>query len=543
MLGEMFMTKLSEPGYAFVSMPKSNVSLKKSGYVYHIGKGYRNDKGQPTSSQTLIGKYDTHTGMLIPNDNYFSIYGGKPQPRTTAIESIKNYGNYFLLKAITRESQLDTLLFRVFGEDAQSILMLAIYMALEGNVLSHCEDWMEETLTGSDVILTSQECSKLLKVINEAKRNEFFRAWVHIRQQEEYLAYDITSISSYSKLNEEVEFGYNRDKEKLPQINLGMYFGETTKLPVYYRTYYGSIPDKKHLVAMMEGGDKIGIKNAHFVMDRGFFSKDNLVYLNHHTRGFIIGVPNRLVLSQHLIMAHGEEVKSSRYDLGIGDVNGIAIERSDYGFRCQVHLLYSDEKMADEKYHFKTEFKKWQDSIAKGLIPREAEPFFCITKDKEDAVLNVEANHEVIDAYRRTMGYFLVMSTDFQKSTADILEIYRLKDVIEKSFDSLKNDLDMKRLRIHSAQAEEGKMFLAFLALILRTYVFNTIKPYIFKKRLSLDRIFIEMRKIKVAVHSSGVMMHNPLTKKQKDILAYFNYSEESVTESLKHILKDQSVF
>lgn len=98
-------------------------------------------------------------------------------------------------------------------------------------------------------------------------------------------------------------------------------------------------------------------------------------------------------------------------------------------------------------------------------------------------------------------------------------------------------------MRIHSAQAEEGKMFLAFLALILRTYVFNTIKPYILKKRLSLDRIFTEMRKIKVEVYPSGVMMHNPLTKKQKDVLAYFNQSEESVAESLKHILKHQSVF
>ena len=31
-----------------------------------------------------------------------------------------------------------------------------------------------------------------------------------------------TSISSYSKENEMVEFGYNRDYEDLPQINLGL---------------------------------------------------------------------------------------------------------------------------------------------------------------------------------------------------------------------------------------------------------------------------------------------------------------------------------
>ena len=537
------MTKLSSPTYAPVAMPKSNVSCKKAGYVYHIGKGYRNAKGQPTSPQTMIGKYDAETNMLIPNDNYFSIYGGKPQLRAAAVESIQNYGSYFLLNTITRDFQLDTLLHRVFGKDAQSILMLSIYMALEGNVLSNCGDWMEETLTGSDFIIPSQECSRLLKVIDEAKRNDFFRTWVHVRQQQEYLAYDVTSISSYSKLNEEVEFGYNRDREKMPQINMSMYFGETTKMPVYYRTYYGSIPDKTHLRAMMEGSEKVGIKDAHFVMDRGFFSKDNLIYLNRHSSGFIIGMPNGLEISQEIIQRYGEEIKSSRNDLGIGDVNGMAIERSDYGFRCKIHLLYSDEKMADEKYRFKIEFKKWQTSITKGLIPREAEPFFHISKDKDGSVQSVEANYEVIDAYMRGMGYFLIMSTDFRKSTADILEIYRMKDVIEKSFDNIKNDLDMKRLRIHSAQAEEGKMFLAFLALILRTYVFNTLKPYILKKRLSLDRIFIELRKIKVVTYPSGVRMHNPLTKKQKDILAYFNKSEDDVIESLKHIVKPQSVF
>jgi len=537
----MFMTKLSQPSYASVPMPEKNVShkvIKGNEYVYHIGQGYRNSKDQPTSHQTTIGKYEKETGMLIPNDNYFRIYGRKPQPRATALESIKNYGSYYLLKTIAREHQLETLLYRIFGDEAESILMLAIYMTLEGNVLSNCEDWMEETLTGSDFLLSSQECSRILNVIDEARRNEFFRTWVHIRQQEEYLAYDVTSISSYSKLNEDVEFGYNRDKEKLPQINLGMYYGETSKLPVYYRTYYGSIPDKAHLIAMMEGSEKIGVKNARFVMDRGFFSKGNLIYLNNHTSGFIVGMPNGLLLSQEIILAYGEKIKSARYDLGTDEVSGMAIERNDYGFRCNIHLMYSDEKMADEKHHFKAELRKWQASIIKGLIPKEAEPFFRITKDKNDVVRSVEADYEAIDAYMKGIGYFLVLSTDFRKNTAEILEIYRMKDVIEKSFDNIKNHLDMKRLRIHSAQAEEGKMFLAFLALILRTHVFNTTKDYIRKKRLSLDRIFFELRKIKVAVYPSGVMMHNPLTKKQKDILAYFNKKEDDISESLKHILK-----
>jgi transposase len=53
------------------------------------------------------------------------------------------------------------------------------------------------------------------------------------------------------------------------------------------------------------------------------------------------------------------------------------------------------------------------------------------------------------------------------KDPVKALEIYRMKDTAEKAFDDLKNDLDSKRLRIHSTQAMEGRLFIQFIALIL----------------------------------------------------------------------------
>ena len=43
--------------------------------------------------------------------------------------------------------------------------------------------------------------------------------------EDDYLCYDITSISSYSQGNEFVRHGYNRDREPLPQVNMAMLFG------------------------------------------------------------------------------------------------------------------------------------------------------------------------------------------------------------------------------------------------------------------------------------------------------------------------------
>ena len=79
----------------------------------------------------------------------------------------------------------------------------------------------------------------------------FFREWIKHRKNDEYIAYDVMSISTYRKNITESEWGYNIDKEKLPQINLGMYYGESSSLPLYYRIYPGSISDKAHLKYMV----------------------------------------------------------------------------------------------------------------------------------------------------------------------------------------------------------------------------------------------------------------------------------------------------
>ncbi|WP_366934698.1 hypothetical protein [Mesotoga sp.] len=59
----------------------------------------------------------------------------------------------------------------------------------------------------------------------------------------DYLCYDITSVSSYGELNEYVKYGYNRDREKLKQINLALLVGQQSQLPAYYHSLPGNIFD------------------------------------------------------------------------------------------------------------------------------------------------------------------------------------------------------------------------------------------------------------------------------------------------------------
>lgn len=58
-----------------------------------------------------------------------------------------------------------------------------------------------------------------------------------------------------------------------------MYTGEKTKLPIFYNVYNGSITDKEQLIFMMKHTQELNIENVKFVMDKGFYKKDNLNYM------------------------------------------------------------------------------------------------------------------------------------------------------------------------------------------------------------------------------------------------------------------------
>ena len=523
------------PNFEPVPLPNSNVSISTVGkykYAYHIGKGYRNSNGKPTSVRTAIGKLDD-SGMLIPNENYFEIYQKTPVQTSVEVDSIVNFGDFFLMDRIADDIGLKQVLRNVFGEIGDEVLLLAIYLSLTGQALYRCDAWCRETLTGRDKVITSQRCSRILESLDENRRMDFFRAWVHARQQHEYLAYDVTSISSYSRGNDLVEYGYNRDKEKLPQINLGMYYGEESKLPIFYCTYKGSIVDKSHLKYIMQYNERLGIKDVCFVMDRGFFSEDNVKFIAHKHR-FIMGLANGLVMSKEIIDKYGKQATSSRYDIGLSGVKGLSVDDERYGFRSKIHLFHANGKIADEERIFKDKLLRWEESLLEGKSVKEAENYF-IVNDNDEGIRTVERNHDAIDEKIHNMGYFLMMTTDMAKTPEDILDVYRRKDIIEKSFDELKNDLDMKRLRVQSEVATEGKMFIAFIGLILRTYVHNKLKGYLDKNRpFSIPQAFDELRMIKTVKTKEGMMLHNPVTKRQRTILEQFDIGEEDITVALQ---------
>lgn len=98
----------------------------------------------------------------------------------------------------------------------------------------------------------------------------FFKRQAMRWVEREYLAFDTTSISSYSELIKQAKYGKNKEGDVLPQINLGLFYGEKSRLPVYYRKMAGNTPDVVTIQNLLKDIDFLEMEKLSFVMDRVF---------------------------------------------------------------------------------------------------------------------------------------------------------------------------------------------------------------------------------------------------------------------------------
>lgn len=168
---------------------------------------------------------------------------------------------------------------------------------------------MNEILSDCFSTLAPQRISELFSSIDKDDMNHFFKKWIKHSNTEDYIAYDVTSISTYSNGIIEDEYdGYNRDHDNLAQINLGMFTPTKTKLPVYYENYNGSLTDKGAIDCILGNAKDVGINSAKLVLDGGFFDKEQINTLVNSGHIFSVGMPLKLDLSKKLFNKHISEL-------------------------------------------------------------------------------------------------------------------------------------------------------------------------------------------------------------------------------------------
>ncbi len=93
--------------------------------------------------------------------------------------------------------------------------------------------------------------------------------------------------------------------------------------------------------------------------------------------------------------------------------------------------------------------------------------------------------------------------------------------MVEKSFLRTKNSLGINRLRIHSQEPMDGKMLIAFIALILNSHLRKVMQEKNLYRSMSMTDLVKTMEKLKVMIIGTR-RIEFPVTKKQKEIAEAF---------------------
>lgn len=122
------------------------------------------------------------------------------------------------------------------------------------------------------------------------------------------------------------------------------------------------------------------------------------------------------------------------------------------------------------------------------------------------------------------MGMFVLL-TNTDISGEEALRLYREKDGVEKCFDSLKNNLSLKRPRVHSQEGLEGLLFIEFIALIVYSHISKVLRERVLNTSLSIPEALFKLRKIKKIRFGRKKTIISEISKQQRKILEAFDIS------------------
>ena len=504
---------------------------KKTGttYVYEAVSYWDKEKKRPANKQVCVGKLDKDTGAFIPSKRLDEKQAAARDPEVSA--AVQIIGPSLILDKITKELGIDKILKKSAPDTYLHLLTMAYFLVAKGGALSHCESWCKGHVNPLNSLLTSQRISELLKKQTEYERQTFFTKWCGKVSENDYLCYDITSVSSYSELNEYVKYGYNRDGEKLPQINLAMLFGQNSRLPVCYKRIPGSIPDVSTLKNFIKTLGYLNLSQLHMVMDRGFYSKTNIDELLEYKHKFTIGVPIQRLWVESIIDEFYEEIEMpDNYRKIDGETLYVKTKLYPWGESCKrtyVHVYYNSHAAAAAFDKFTEELLAYKEELESGQLVKNHEEYYqryFIIKETPKRGCKIQYNNEAIHKHRNRYSGFFVFLSNATKDAVEALRIYRNKDIVENCFDDLKNQLDMKRLRVQNSMTMDGRLFVQFLALIFISVIREKTRCKKELENYTVRELLEEMDTLTKITYSGRYgSIISETTKKQRIIMEAFS--------------------
>ena len=516
---------------------------------YTYGRRYIPEKRYNIPQRTTIGKMcQNDQTMMYPNPNFLKYFPEAELPEEkdrSKRSSCLKIGAYTVIKKIIEDYKLDEMLKRIIGRDSGLFLDLAAYSIItENNAGQYYPDYgyNHPLFTDKMRIYSDSRVSDFITGITPDQSIGFLNEWNTSRDHREkiYISYDSTNKACQAGDIEIAEFGHPKDGKEYPVFNYSIAYDRNNKEPLFYEDYPGSIVDTAQLQVMLEKAKGYGYKNVGFILDRGYFSKENLRFMDKNGYDFVIMVKGMKSLIRDLILEKRgsfEEVRSNcirQYK-----AYGTTIERTLYPSDDKnryFHLFYSSQKHAFEQELLEAKIDRMKTSLRKvygkvSEMDRSYAHYFkpiYYHEGEEDQILQLaQEKSEVIEEEIRLCGYFCII-TSKKMSAKEALELYKSRDESEKLFKGDKSYLGNKAVRVQSDEAAAAKIFIEFVALVIRNKIYTSLKDAVLEddsraNYMNVPAAVRELEKIEMIRQTDGeYRLDHAVTATQKTVLKAF---------------------
>ena len=529
---------------------------------YQYANSYNKEKKYPEPKRTTIGKVCEYDETLMyPNDNYYKFFPAEEFPEVEECErsGCLKIGTYLVIEKILKESGLKKIIYDIIDDKPGLFLDLCAYSIIcENNAGQYYPDYAynHPLFTETMKIYSDSTVSDFIHSLTCDQKISFFNVWNSIQPAKDkvYISYDSTNKKCQAGDIELVEPGHSKSGLTDTIFNCSVVYDVNNREPLLYEEYPGSITDVTQLQCMLQKMKSFGYEHAGFILDRGYFSKENIHYMDNNGYDFVMMVKGmKSTVSRFVKSVEGTFEKDYSNRIYTYGVSGTTIESTflpqDKKNRY-IHVYYNDFKAAAERAEFEDKIDTMEKLLKKHIGEQvfygtDVQKYFDLVywhEGQDDQVLQaVVPRTSVIDEAVRLCGYFTIITS--QKMAAkEALFLYKSKDASEKLFRGDKSYLGDKAARVHSTESTRAKIFIEFVALIVRNRIYTALCDEMERtdhKRnyMTVPAAIKELEKIEMIRYGNDVYrLDHSITKTQKAILKAFDIDSNDVKAKINDL-------
>ena len=555
-----------------VKIPRDggNITVKTingTPYVYiERGRTYSKEKKYSIPKRTCIGKQDNEQpDFMFPNEKFLKFFPREalPSEKDGRIRSgCLHVGVFFVVRKIISDYKLDEMIARIIGQDAGLFLDLAAYSIItEDNAGQYYPDYAynHALFTDDMKVYSDSKVSDFLKDVTVDQRIQFLNEWNSKRDHWEkiYISYDSTNKKSQAGEIEMVELGHSKEGIEEDIFNYAVAYDRNNREPLFYESYPGSIVDVSQLQHTLKKAKSYGYEHIGFILDRGYFCKENIRFMDDNKYDFVIMVKGMKSLVSSLILeVQGSFENDRRNSIRAYKVSGTTVKRKLYvgdSRERYFHIYYDDGKKAGERERFEDRIdrmsRKLRDLMGEPVRPGgDYKKYFDLVfwhegLEDEKFMSGIE-RADVINREIQLCGYFVIV-TSAKMTAKEALVLYKSRDGSEKTFRADKSYLGARSERVYSNESVDTKIFIGFVATIIRSRIYTLLKDEVDRldkkpNYMTVPAAIKELEKIEMLKGADNEYnLDYAVTATQKTILKAFDMTADNIHRQARGLSAD----